>query len=319
MFNNQREKTLAAVLGGAVILVLGFQMVDTWLLQPVNVVRSQVAAKAAKNEQLERDLQLVEHAQKNLVAVQGQSLPADPATASLVYQDWLLDRVQDARLNDAVVTPGRAIIEEGVGHRIPFTIQAEAGLRQIGRFLDDFYRTPVLHRITFLKIDSAGSRTSVNRRLTVTLEALALAGAEGRDSLPRPSRAVDRQWNHPALETYFARTDPFRRMVIKPASPPALVKSTPKRPAKETSRIDPLASVRLVASVLNGDSRKAWFFDTRTDQKFILAVGEELKVTGFTGRIVEVEADSITLAANDVSHTAQLGQTLRESINPAVN
>ena len=157
MFDNQREKTLAGLLGGAVVLGFGFQTIDNWLLQPAQNVQAQVNATRAKNEQLALDMQTIEHAQRNLKAIRNQSLPSEPATASMMYQGWLMDRVNDARLNEAVVTPGRAIAEEGVGHRIPFTVQATASLRQIGRFLDDFYSTQTLHRITFLKIDSQGA------------------------------------------------------------------------------------------------------------------------------------------------------------------
>lgn len=319
MFNNQREKTMAAILGGAIVMGFGFQFVDGWLLQPVEDIRSQVIATQRKNEQLELDLALVDHAQRNLKNVRDQSLPAEPATASLMYQDWLMDRVRDARLKEPVVTPGRAIAENGIGHRIPFTVQAEANLRQIGRFLDDFYRTPVLHRITFLKIDNAGQRSSTARKLTLTLEALALTDAPAQDSLPRPGRQADRNLNRPTLENYFARNDPFRRTVIKATRAAAVVQARPTAVKKTQPYVDALATIRLVASIAAGDARKAWFFDTRTDKEFILAVGEELSVTGFTGRVVKIEADSITLASNETAHTTRLGETLRDCIKPAVH
>ena len=320
MFDNQREKTLAGLLGGAVVLGFGFQTIDNWLLQPAQNVQAQVNATRAKNQQLALDLQTIEHAQRNLKAIRNQSLPSEPATASMMYQGWLMDRVNDARLNEAVVTPGRAIAEEGVGHRIPFTVQATASLRQIGRFLDDFYSTQTLHRITFLKIDSQGQSASTTRKLTLTLEALALADAPVRESLPAPDRKASHTPNRPTLENYFARRDPFRRTVIEPARTPVVASTPSPAPvSKPTPKIDSLATMRLVASISKAGQREAWFFDTRTNKELIVTIGEDLNLTGFSGRVVGIDAESITLASQDQSHVTRLGQTLRESIKPVVN
>ena len=48
-------------------------------------------------------------------------------------------------------------------------------------------------------------------------------------------------------------------------------------------------------------------------------IGEDLNLTGFSGRVVGIDAESITLASQDQSHVTRLGQTLRESIKPVVN
>lgn len=313
MFKNKRERTLALCLGAFVACVFGYDAIDGLLLQPITNARAQVQAAASKNQQLELDFQLVEHAQRNLSFVRDQSLPGEPKKASLLYQGWLLERVEDAGL-DAVVTPGRAVVEENVGHRVPFTIQATANLRQIGKFLDEFYSTPILHRITFLTINNAGNSASTSRKITVTLEALALNDAPSRDSLPVPNRSHRSASSHPKLEHYFARHDPFRRITVTASTKPAIAQKRRSAP-KNTPEIDSLRTVRLVASIQQKGKREAWFFDSRTDNEFIVTIGDELKVANFSARVIDIDSESITLADNDQSHTTQLGQTLRESIN----
>jgi len=314
MFKNKREKMLALCLAAFVACVFGYDAVDNLLFQPIANARAQVQAAEGKNQQLELDFQLVEHAQRNLNFVRDQSLPSDPKKASLLYQDWLLERVDDTGL-DGVVTPGRAVVEENVGHRIPFTIQATANLRQIGKFLDEFYSSPILHRITFLTINNSGNSASTSRKITVTLEALALNDAPSRDSLQMSDRSHRPKFSRPKLENYFARRDPFRRTTVTASRKPAIAKKQPSVPAVNP-QIDSLRTVRLVASIWQKGHREAWFFDSRTDKEFIVTIGEELKVADFTARVTNIDSESITLASNDQSHTTQLGQTLRESINP---
>lgn len=308
MFRNRREKKLAAALGIFMACSFGFDTVDGLVFQPVRHARSQVQAAAAKNQELALDYQLVEHAQRNLNAVVNQSLPAEPRVAALLYQGWLLERVDDAGL-DAVVTPGRAVVENGIGHRIPFTIQASANLRQIGRFLDDFYSTPILHRITYLTIDNGGNSASTDRKITVTLEALALAGAPSRDSLPEPEHRAGSQ----TLQNCFARRDPFRRMTVTTSRKPVIARQQPPVPAAKP-RVDALETIRLVASIWQQGQREAWFFDTRTEEELIVRVGAELTVDDFSAHVTDIGSDSITLSSNAGKHTTRLGQTLRESL-----
>ncbi|MEO1998977.1 MAG: hypothetical protein ABGZ17_27330, partial [Planctomycetaceae bacterium] len=287
--------------------------VDRFLIQPVATARVEVRSAAERNRQLELDYQLVEHAQDNLLSVRQRSLPADPSVATILYQEWLMERVSDARLQEAVVTPGRPIIEKNVGHRIPFTVQASAELRHIGQFLDMFYETPILHRITFLSITNGGNSSASGRRLTVSLEALALEGAPMVDAIP----AVDRSQMppKPSLERYFSRRDPFRRFVVSESKTGVVPRPLAAKPAQEPKpRGDALKTTRLVASIWHKGRREAWFYDTRTEREFIVTVGQQLQVAEFSARVTDINSSSITLAHNQRSQVTQLGETLRESI-----
>lgn len=319
MFSNTREKTLAGILAASVAVVAGYDVIDRVFLAPTNTVKAQVQAVATRNQNLESDFALVEHAQKNLKQVRALSLPADPPVASLVYQDWLLSQMKRTGMNDAIVTPGQPIPQENVGHRIPFTIQTTANLRQIGRFLDTFYASSVLHRITFMTINNAGSSTDSKRKLVLSLEGLALDNATATDAMPKAR--LPRKRPAAKLEYFFARTDPFRRTVIKPIPAATFVKTKPAAtpatsPAKP--KVDELKTIRLVASIVKQGQPEAWFFDTRTDKEFILSVGETISVSGYIGRVVSIDAGSIVLASNDESHTTKLGETLRDSMASTV-
>ena len=320
MFRNTREKALAGILAGSVAIVAGYGVIDRLLLAPTQTVKAQVQAVAARNQNLESDFAMVEHAQKNLKPVRELSLPADPSVASLVYQDWLLDQMKKAGLQDAVVTPGQPIPEENVGHRIPFTIQTTENMRQIGRFLDSFYASPLLHRITFMTINNAGSSSDSTRKLMLSLEGLALHNATVTDSIPDTRNIASRSANA-KLEYFFSRNDPFRRAVIKPVTFTPVGKAEPETPTSSPAKpkVDELKTIRLVASILKQGQPEAWFFDTRTKKEFIVTVGEELKLSDFSGRVISIAADSITLASNDQSQTTKLGETLRESMQQFMN
>lgn len=313
MLNNRRERVLVKTLGACIALVFAYDAVDTFVLKPVENTRTAVQAAVTRNRQLKMDFELVERAQKNLNAVQQQSLPADPSVASLMYQDWLMDQAGAAKLSDAIVTPSRPIVEEGIGHRIPFTVQATATLRHIGQFLDVFYQTPILHRITFLTINNAGNATSSRRKLTISLEALALQNATHVESIPAAVPAPP--GSRPRLGDCFARHDPFRRINLAGPKRP-LANTPPKKPAAAASAppVDALQTIRLVASIWHDGRRQAWFYDSRTEQEIIVGVGQHLEVAEFSARVTNIDSDSITLASNQRTRVARLGETLRDSI-----
>ena len=313
MFSNRREAVLAKTFIVCLVLGFGYDALDRFWIQPIGTAQAEVQQAQDRNRQLQLDLQLVERAQKNLRSMRSQSLPDDTSVATLLYQEWLLERVRDARLRDAVVTPGRPIAEQDVGHRIPFTVQATAELRHIGRFLDDFYRTPVLHRITFLSVNNAGDSSSMARNLTLSLEALALEGAPLIDEIPSIQRSTIASATN--LERVFARRDPFHRVRVIESKPKVPVAKQTPPPAKPKPKVDPLQSTRLVASVTHNGRREAWLFDARTQREIVVTVGDDLDIAEFSARITDINSSSITFSHKEQIQVTQLGETLRESLN----
>ena len=309
MFLNTREKTLATILGAAVVAASGYSLLESQVLQPLDAANAKVSAARLRNANLQAEFASVEHAQRYLRDVAGQSLPEDPSVASVMYQEWLLRRSNEAGFESPLIIPGSPIPVDDVGYRIPFTLQTSAGLRQIGKFFDSFHRSDLIHRISYVSISSE-SRSSSQRRLNINIEALALEGAPTPESLPRPGprRIGDRP-----LGDLFARNDPFRRAVVRKVSEPVLTAkkaADDKKPTEKPNTASAKRTIRFVAAISSSGVPQAWFLDESTGKGFVRVVGEELRLKGEVVSISSVTEDSISFAGDDAVRTVRLGQQL---------
>lgn len=301
MLSNPREKRLAGVLILTLAGVAGFVLLESTVIEPLQSAAARVSAEQQRQADLQTEFATVEHACKNLQSVAGQSLPDDLSVASVMYQEWLLQLCGDAGLESPVIIPGSPIAVEDVGHRLPFTVQATAPIRQIGGFLDRFQRNPLLHRLSHVSISSE-SRSSSRRRFTITIEALALAGTPVPDSLPRTApRRVDEK----PLSELFARADPFRRVVSRPVT--HNIVAVAKAPSKQPARPEP--TVRFVACVSRDGESQAWFSDDGRSG-FTRKLGDTLTVDAHEFTITSLASDRIVLASDGQQKTILLGQTL---------
>ena len=166
MFNTPREKFLAIFFGGSIAAFGLWETVGHVLLQPLTDARIAVDAARAANVTLQDQSTVVEHALRNLKQLSGHSLPADPGKASVLYQGWLIRNLAQNSIASAIVTPAPAIVEKSIGHRIPFSVQCQASTSNIAMFLDQFYATPLLHRITNLNISNS-SEGEADHRVTI--------------------------------------------------------------------------------------------------------------------------------------------------------
>ena len=309
MLSNTREKTLTTILGVSVVAAGGYSMLESQVLQPLDAANAQISAAQLRNTSLETEFAAVEHAQRNLGDVSGRSLPEDPSVASVMYQEWLLQRSNEAGFESPLIIPGSPIPVDDVGYRIPFTVQTTAGLRQIGKFLDSFHRSDLLHRIGHASISSE-SRSSSLRRLNITIEALALEGTPTPKSIPRPG---PRQIRQMPLSELFARFDPFRRAVKKKAAEAILaVKETRTEPvdAKSTAHSSKPDVTRFVATVTENGVYEAWFFDENTGRGFSRTVGENLTIGNVSFMIRSVTPHSVEYTDDSSVRRVNLGEVL---------
>lgn len=173
----QREKTLLAVLLGAVGFWVLLPLFESILLGPFQSriderqrLEGQVATKT-------KDLEELEGIERQLLFWSVDSLPPEPLNAQRVYADWLMEL---ARLS------GFRSIEPNLGVRspaarvyttIPVTLTAEATLKELATFLFHFERTRLLHRI--VKCDFVSPETEGNPLLAVTIVAEGLSLPDG--------------------------------------------------------------------------------------------------------------------------------------------
>lgn len=310
MFRTQREKTLAAVFGGALSAVILWQCVGQYAFQPITGLQQQIRGTSAQQEELTQQMAVADRAAADLAQLSIRSLPADPATASVMYQHWLIRQLDKSQISDAVVAPGSAVPIEHVGHRIPFSVSATTTLPQIGAFLDDIHTTPLLHRITHLKIAAAGNPSSKIRTLTLNLEAITVEDSETGMELPAPA-PVSR---HVSLLRAFAGQDLFQRRLPKKPLPKAVKDVNPSTRRRQTPPPRRPESMRFIGSVRSGSSRRAWFVNQKSNTDYVLAPSESVSLGQSKLVVVSVMSDAVDIQLDGASRTLTLGEAVHESI-----
>ena len=138
MLSNTREKTLTTILGVSVVAAGGYSVLESQILQPLDAANAQVSAAQLRNTNLETEFAAGEHAQRNLGDVVGQSLPEDPSIASVMYQEWLLQRSNEAGFESPLIIPGSPIPVDDVGAMDPIAGDVKwAENSDIGYFAQD--------------------------------------------------------------------------------------------------------------------------------------------------------------------------------------
>jgi hypothetical protein len=313
MFSTAREKTLALFFGGSLAVFGLWETVGQMVLQPLTEARNAVDAARAANSVLSDQSATVEHALRNLKPLESQSLPSDPGKASVLYQGWLIRHLEQNSISSAIVTPAPPIVEKTIGHRIPFTVQCEASTRNIAKFLDQFYATPLMHRITNLNIANS-SEGEADHRVTISIEAIAFGSATRIESLPEPAAITDDS----SLLAVLSKGDIFRRQLpvqtyVEPTPVVAESSPEPEVQAELPAKADPQKSVRFVASVWNGQQREAWLVDGRSSEEISVVALSELKLPDISGRIISIDDDVLHLELHGQRRSLSLGKTLSES------
>lgn len=316
MFNTAREKFLAVLFGGSIAAFGLWETVGRMALQPLTDALDAVGAARSANESLQSQSTTVDHALRNLKQLAGRSLPSDPGKASVLYQGWLIGRLEQNAIASAIVTPAPAMVEKSLGHRIPFTVQCEASTHQLARFLDQFYATPLLHRITNLNISNS-SEGAADHRVTISLEALAFDTATNIDTLPEPGVVQ----HESSLMAAMSAGDIFRRQLpvqtyVETTTAAVEREPEPSQDANPPDPINPLQCVRFVASVWNGQQREAWLVDGRSSEEITVVAASDLNLPDISGRILAVGDDVLHLEIGGQPCSIRLGQTLEPESDP---
>ncbi len=188
---NQRERMLMIVviaLGGVAILFgaqMAYSTVTGWIQSGkgrITRLRDQLAEK-------QRIVRQTEAAKRKIADWKARSLP-EPNRARSLYRAWLHDRTEAAGLKGTDVTAAADKSERGLYTALSFTVTGTGNLQQIVDLLYDFYAVDHLHRISRLKIEPTKEQKQFS--LTMTVEALSMAGAADADELAnRPGQRLE--------------------------------------------------------------------------------------------------------------------------------
>jgi len=316
MLKNRREKVLAGSLLAIVALSLGQDAVDAVVLGPLETKDAELTDLRQKVGSRKLEFGRIEHAQRELKTLCSQSLPPDPSIATTLYQNWLIETARKSGIQSAQVTPGRPILESGVGHRIVLSLQAATGPAQLGAFLDAFYETPLLHRVTGVSLASGTGLRESRPRMSVTIEALSLLDSEPRTELfPQTDNPDDTQADEaesvsgPSAQKFLTGRNPFQRGYNGPPkrSPPKPVRTRPR-----PKPVDPLTKITLVASFVTETQTEAWFYDSLAGRQTVVALGQDFKLAGLRGKFVTLGSDSAVFEVGGRRQPLRIGDQLSQ-------
>ena len=313
MLTTKREKTLAIVLGGSLAVVFLWQLVHNTLLQPIVVLQQDIRSSNFQQQELEQQLSVVDRANADIGGYYRRSLPPDPATASVTYQHWLLNRLKASGISAAMVTPGSATHVENVGYRIPFSIAASASTKQIGEFLDSLEAAEILHRIMHLNVTSGGNVSSQIRNMTLSLEAIAMDKADNIRELPVPEKSLGKH----TLLAVFSERDVFQRYLPRPKPDPA-VAAAAENARKQVKPPRRQETTRFIGSVVAGGVWQAWFVNPKSQSDSILKESGRLSLGDSQLIVLAIEADSVRIRLDGTEQLLALGDVVHEPMKFAL-
>ncbi len=213
----RREQLLLGGLLAAVVIWQGSGYVASAIFGPFQTKSEELVRLKKSVSQKEDSMVLLARATKTLERATSISLPPDAVeknrrpdalTAQRLYQTWLTDMAELCEFESTKVTPVRTMAKGDVYVAVLVKLEAQPRYGQLVRFLDQFYRTNLMHRITSMHITA--KEFELDPYLTVTLEAegLALVGAPPRRTLfPQSELAAD--LSEEGTELRVSRLDDF--------------------------------------------------------------------------------------------------------------
>jgi len=306
---SQREKRLTAVVRSLVLLWGG-----NWAWQTYSTrYNTAVAARSSAATELQStlgELQRTRAAVRKLRDWQQKSLPADVNVAQSQYRAWLLDKLQEASLEIDDVSPRQAGgVASDAYQALTYEVKGEGTLEQVVRFLDTFYRSDQLHKLSVLRLfpQEDGKRV----RVTLSIEALVVSGTKRETGL---SDGVSDRLALPTADDYVERIgsrNPF--VAYEPPPPPkpkVAEQSRPTPPPKP--EFDHAKHAKLTAVVSVGDDYQAWVTVQTLGEKLFLKRGDKIEVGQFKGTVVEVFEQEMVVETDAGVVTFGMGEALSE-------
>jgi hypothetical protein len=230
-----RERTLAILLVGAMVLVGGSLLGYVFLYTPLQEKWGEAAKLDTEIAELDAKAATAAKLRPRIAEIKRQSLPADLSRTTLQYQQ-LLEQLRPAGLRNPTdyqvkvgktlsdtppVTPALAPRKPAY-KRLEFTVDIDhAHMWQVVDFLGRFYQLDLLHQITEFRVARANNPTEMRNDLDVSIriEAIILDGAEPRSTLFPVTNAIAAVGGFPALAAVANRPDVARYLMPTVTTP----------------------------------------------------------------------------------------------------
>lgn len=280
-----REKKLAAAVAILIMLGVGnwgWQKYSTW--KQSATARKTTAATDLQAAMLEQTK--TRRAVNKLRAWREQSLPANAAVAQSQYRAWLVELLQDAGLDVTDVTPRPTGQQSSAYKALGFEAEASGTLTGVVKFLDAFYRSDQLQKISSLRLAPMNDDND-QLRVTLNVEAIVVNGTERQHGLPE---ATSNRLALASASEYVERIagrNPF--VAYKPPAPlrPKVVERPRPKPA-EKPKFNHAEHAQITGFVSEGDNYEAWVTVHTLGERLYLQKGDEVKVGAFEGTVIDV-------------------------------
>lgn len=311
----QRERILALV-AAVLIAFVGGRTIWAIVSTPFRIRQTARATLINSIRAKERQLQDIQKAKEQLKEWAARSLPADPAVARRLYQNWLLECAQNARLEAIQVDSGEVRREKNLFYRMPFTVRGQGTLESLTRFLYAFYSRDYLHAIQRLSITPVKEGKRID--LLISIEAIALDDAVAKDSLPT-GPLVERKL--PDLKEYV-KTIVDRNVFVAYTPPPPPPPPSPPRPTRPVRPptpppepvLDPSQFAYVNGIVEVNGKREVWLY-IRTENKTLrLGENDTFEVGEVRGRVLKIGVREVNLEINGHVRTLALGDNLAAAL-----
>lgn len=307
---SDREKKLTALVGLVIALWVGnwgWQKYSTW--RQAAIGRQTAADSAAQDARLE--LIQAKQAANRLADYRKRSLPSNAAVAQSQYRAWLVEQLQAAKLEVDDVSPRRTGQRTSAYESLSYVVTASGKLESVVRFLDRFYRSDQLHKISALRMNPTGENDRL--RVTLSVEALVVSGTERATGL---AEATSDRLQQESADEYVSRIvsrNPFTAYEPPPPprrEPPKVVREEPRTPPKPSFNHADHAKLTGVTSV--GGEFQAWVSVQTLGELLLLGKGDEIKVGQFEGTVVDVYQRELLVETDDGVLAIGIGQTLSD-------
>ncbi len=234
-------------------------------------------------------------AQLQLAKWKNMSLPSDPNRAMPQYQAFLLDLLKQCGFAEPVITPGSPQLRDNSYWRLPFNVHARGTLSALLTFLDAFYGTQLLHKVTDLTLTALGSVGGQQVDIRMSVEALALVVDTGSATASADAAGEgDRQG-------LLARNLLMARGPGPQADPAQLVNQ-----------------LYLTGTIITKSRPEALFYNRATGESLTLHVGQRFQVGNLSAELIDIGIREVVLEIGTQWFTLPLGQHLgrRQPLSP---
>lgn len=293
----KREKVLVAVTSLFLLAIVGRWLVVTWR-EPLNKLGAQQTNLRRDLDRKKKQIQKGQAAQARLDAWCRVSLPSDLETARSLYQNWLLTLATEAGFDGTKVEAGQGRQRGEVYHALRFSLQAQAPLDRLTRFLEWFYAAGHLHQIRSLSLVPMEKSDKLDVQLSI--EALVLPEADRKDKLTGESSK--RLGASPDAYRVIASRNLFAP--YKPSPPPHIEAPPPPFDA---------AKFAFLTGIVAMDGRpEAWLLVRSTGKKLRLHEGDPFEIGDLRGKVVRIGSREVEVELSGQRWRLPLGDNLRQ-------